>query len=98
MNWGLLIAQLAPTIISLLSNTSSVLKTDTPLPDISEKTEVFSISISPQELLNLTRTLQKALNIALILNPPLVEDGWLGPKTEAAIEAGIARLHNLGIG
>ena len=93
MNWGLLIAQLAPTIISLLSNTSSVLKTNTPIP-----IEADSLSISPPKASEAIKDLQKLLNIALILNPPLVEDGWLGPKTEAAIEAGIARLHNLGIG
>ncbi len=91
MNWGLLIAQLAPSIISLLSNTSSILKSDTPIP-----IEANALSISPPKASEAIKNLQKLLNTALILNPPLVEDGWLGPKTEAAIEAGIARLKSFG--
>ncbi len=44
------------------------------------------------------KDLQTMLNIVLQLNPPLDEDGWIGPLTEAAIEQAIAKLHSLGIG
>jgi len=93
MNWGLLIAQLAPTIISLLSNTSSALKTDTPI-----SIEATALAISPPKASEAIKDLQKLLNVALMLNPPLDVDGWLGPKTENAIEMGIYKLKTMGIG
>lgn len=89
MNWGFLIAQLAPSIISLLSNASGALKTDVP---ISNSTVIVSAPKASEAI----KALQSLLNTALGLNPPLVEDGWLGPKTEAAIMTGVARLRSFG--
>ncbi len=44
------------------------------------------------------KDLQALLNKVLNLNPPLIEDGWLGPKTETAIEQGISLIRTtLGI-
>ncbi len=77
-----------PALISLLSNVATSLKTDEP-PAPSGTTP------HPVEAI---RHLQALLNVALGLNPPLREDGWLGPKTEAAIEAGIVKLRSFGIG
>lgn len=91
MNWGFLIAQLAPSIISLLSNTSGALKTNEPIP-----AKTSALSISPVKASEAIKALQSLLNTALGLNPPLVEDGWLGPKTEAAIMTGVARLRSFG--
>lgn len=91
MNWGFLIAQLAPSIISLLSNTSSALRTSEPIP-----AKTNTLSISPIKASEAIKALQSLLNTALGLNPPLVEDGWLGPKTEAAIMTGVARLRSFG--
>ncbi len=91
MNWGFLIAQLAPSIISLLSNASGALKTDVP---ISNSTVIVSAPKSSEAI----KALQSLLNTALGLNAPLVEDGWLGKKTENAIEQAIIMLRNYGIG
>lgn len=89
MNWGFLVAQLAPSIISLLSNASGALKTDAP---VNNSTVVVSAPKASEAI----KALQSLLNTALDLNPPLAEDGWLGPKTEAAILTGVARLRSFG--
>jgi hypothetical protein len=38
------------------------------------------------------KQLQIFLNEAMTPNPPLVVDGWLGPKTKALLLAGLAKL------
>lgn len=87
-DWGAIIKLVGPTLISLLSNTASGLGSVNP-PAAGGHLAAASPAI---------KDLQKFLNIALTLNPPLIEDGWLGPKTEEAIEAGIAKLRSAGIG
>ena len=82
MDWQAIFRLAVPVVTGLLQNT--VATTATPLAPTSPNKAI--------------KDLQMFLNIALVLSPPLVADGWLGPKTEAAIEAGIAKLKSLGIG
>ena len=93
MNWLAILQGAAPIIISLLSNTSATLKTNNaPLAD-APLTAVPTSSASAA-----IADLQRLLNAVVSPQPPLDVDGWLGPKTEAAIELGIAKLKTLGIG
>ena len=83
-----LILTLGPTVTSLLSSLGNAFRTPSaPTPDT--KVPV------PNEAI---KHLQTMLNVALALIPPLKVDGWLGPKTDAAIEAAIVKLHGMGIG
>ena len=92
MNWLAILQGAVPIIVSLLSNTAGTLKTDNPpldTPLIAVPTAKASAAVAD---------LQRLLNAVVDPQPPLVVDGWLGPKTEAAIELGIAKLATLGIG
>jgi hypothetical protein len=93
MPWELIIKTAMPLIVSLLSNTAGTLKTiNPPLPDaplIAVPTAKASAAIAD---------LQRLLNAVADPQPPLVVDGWLGPRTEEAIELGIAKLKSFGIG
>lgn len=86
MDFTALLKLIGPTLVSLLSSTATELKTPTPTSD--------TVRRPSQAIMHL----QALLNVVMNPDPPLVEDGWLGPKTEAAIEAGIVRLKSLGIG
>ena len=93
MNWFAILQGAAPVIISLLSNTAGTLKTiNPPLPDA----PLFAVSTAKASAA--IADLQRLLNAVADPQPPLNVDGWLGPKTEAAIELGIAKLKTLGIG
>jgi hypothetical protein len=85
-----LLSVLAPLLASL----ANVFKTPAPLP----VTPVPDNPLVPAKANQAIKDLQAFLNTALSLNPPLRVDGWLGPKTDAAIEAGIARIRSFGIG
>jgi hypothetical protein len=85
------LTSLAPTLVALLKSLGDYFRTPaapSPAPPASD-------SLAPDQAI---KDLQAFLNSALSLNPPLAVDGWLGPKTDAAIEAGIARLRSYGIG
>ena len=92
MNWAIILEAL-PTIVSLVSNVAGTLKTANPpladAPLVAVPTAKASAAVAD---------LQRLLNAVANPQPPLVVDGWLGPKTEAAIELGIAKLATLGIG
>ncbi len=76
------------TILSLLNYASNNWKTTT-APNKSTTVPHPSQAI---------KDLQALLNKVLNLNPTLIEDGWLGPKTETAIEQGITLIRTtLGI-
>ena len=86
MPWALIL----PLVTSFLQNFAKNAATPTQPPPYSEPmAPIPSAAI---------KDLQRALNLILELNPPLDVDGWLGEKTEAAIEQAIAKLHSLGIG
>ena len=88
MDFAALFQLASPIIISLLGNMQSSLHTPAqPPPDA-------TIPIPNAAI----KDLQALLNTVLALNPPLAVDGWLGPKTNDAIEAGIAKLKGMGIG
>ena len=93
MEFALVFQAVAPILISLLSNTAGALKTDTPVPTIAPV-----ITVSARKASQAIADLQAVLNTVLGLDPPLVVDGWLGSKTEAAIEQAIAKLKSVGIG
>jgi len=85
MDWNLIIKLAGPMLIQLAQNTITDLGTPKPEPVIAHPSEAI-------------KSLQLFLNTALVLNPPLVADGWLGPKTEQAIFDGITKLKALGVG
>lgn len=95
MDWSALLKAVGPTLISLLGNTVSNLGTPIAPPTTPSAPVPSGAVAHPSAAV---KDLQILLNLALALNPPLVADGWLGPKTEQAIETGIAKLKSLGIG
>lgn len=88
MNWATLVSALLP----LLQSLGSTFKAPAPPPTSG------TVAIPAATADKAIKDLQAFLNSALALNPPLRVDGWLGPKTDAAIEAGIAQLRSAGIG
>lgn len=89
MNWIALI----PSLVSLLKSLSDSFGTHSP-----NAPKVPNILVPGAAADQAVKDLQQFLNLALGLNPPLVVDGWLGPKTDAAIEQGIAMLKAAGVG
>lgn len=89
MDWATILKVGGPVILSLLKNLGTGLATDAPPTTPGTAVKVPSKAI---------KDLQQLLNIIIQPNPPLEVDGWLGPQTEAAIEAGIAKLRAAGIG
>lgn len=85
MDLTAIVTALGPTIVSFLKNLADSIQTPT-APTATTKVSVPSAAI---------RDLQAFLNTALKLDPPLAVDGWLGPKTEAAIEQGITMFKAL---
>lgn len=77
MNWSLIITAVLPELINLLKTTSAT----TPTP--------VTTSAKPSETVKM---LQQLLNQFVQPNPPLAEDGWLGPKTDQALQAAITKL------
>ena len=82
MNWAIILEAL-PTIVSLVSNVAGTLKTANPpladAPLVAVPTAKASAAVAD---------LQRLLNAVVNPQPPLVVDGWLGPKTEASDRAG----------
>lgn len=95
MDWNALLKTVGPTLISLLNNTVAGLGSASPSPPAPTIGVPAGAVAHPSAAI---KDLQTFLNLALALSPPLVADGWLGPKTEQAIEAGIAKLKSLGVG
>jgi len=93
MDLALIIKVAMPLIVSLLSNAAGTLKTDNP-----PLTDVPLIAVPKAKASAAIADLQRLLNAVADPQPPLEVDGWLGPKTEAAIELGIAKLREFGIG
>lgn len=91
MDFTLLFKTIGPTLISLLGNASGALKTDAPITG-------STVAVPSRGASSAIKDLQVLLNTVLELNPPLEADGWLGKKTEAAIQQGIAKLKTFGIG
>lgn len=93
MNWSAIMKLVGPTLVRLLQSTienfGSTNEPDQPA------TVPSGVVPKANEAI---KHLQAFLNLALGLNPKLEEDGWLGPRTEAAIDQGIAKLKSLGIG
>src|SRR5260221_272784 len=97
MNWTALL----PALIQLLSTLRAELHSpappgapltpDTPLP------AGCPPGIVPVPDASI-KALQALLNMVLALDPPLAVDGWLGPKTDAAIMDAIAKLKAAGVG
>lgn len=88
MDLAAILTALQPTITSFLRNLSDGIQTPT-APTATTKVSVPNAAI---------KDLQTFLNAVLKIDPPLVVDGWLGPKTDAAIEQGIALLKTAGFG
>ena len=97
MNWTALL----PALIQLLSTLGANLKTPSPPgPPLTPDTPLPAglppgVVPVPDAAI---KALQALLNTLLALDPPLVVDGWLGPKTDAAIMDGIAKLKAAGVG
>ncbi len=90
MDWTMLARVGGPIVVSLLKNLGTGLATDSPAgPGGAVNVKVPSRAI---------KDLQALLNIIVRPDPLLKVDGWLGPRTEEAIEAGIAKLKASGIG
>lgn len=87
MDWSLILKVGGPIIVSLLKNLSTGLATDAPV------TPSTTVRMPSQAI----KDLQKLLNLVVDPHPPLVVDGWVGPKTEEAIQIGIAKLKESGI-
>ena len=88
---------LLPILASLLQSLGDFFRTPAPVP-VPVPTPDNPPPLKPTAPDQAIKDLQTFLNAALTLKPPLVVDGWLGPKTDAAIEAGIAMLRSYGIG
>jgi hypothetical protein len=91
------LTSLFPTLAALLKSLADLLRTPAPVP-VPVPTPDNPPPLNPQAPNQAIKDLQTFLNAALSLNPPLVVDGWLGPKTDAAIEAGIVKIRSYGIG
>lgn len=83
-----------PTIVSLLENITKAFASDTPPPSPPAVIPPGTAAHPSAAI----KDLQALLNKLVKPTPPLDEDGWLGPKTEAAIEGGIAMLKAQGVG
>lgn len=99
MDFMAIFQAVSPVLISLLSNTSTALKSSV-APPVPEPGTVFGVSapVADQAI----KDLQAGLNAAALMNfltisPPLVVDGWLGPLTDAAIEQAITKLKGIGL-
>lgn len=93
MNWSAIMKLVGPTLVTLLQSTvANFGSTKEPAVPVSTPSSVVP------KANDAIKHLQGFLNLALGLNPKLEEDGWLGPRTEAAIDQGIAKLKSLGIG
>lgn len=86
MDWETVFKNIGPGLISFLQNTVSGLKTNAPPAAPPPSTAPGTVPHPSAAI----RDLQALLNVVLGTN--LATDGWLGPKTEAAIEQGIARI------
>lgn len=93
MNWSAIMKLIGPTLVRLLQSTIENFGSTTVPPPVSSAPP----SVVPKAN-DAIKHLQAFLNVALSLNPKLEEDGWLGPRTEAAIDLGIEKLKSLGIG
>ena len=93
MDWALLARVGGPIVISLLKNLGTGLATDSPVGPIGKVPE-GAVKVPSRAI----KDLQALLNIVVQPTPLLAVDGWLGPRTEEAIEAGIAKLKASGIG
>jgi hypothetical protein len=97
VNW----VNVLPALLALLKSLGDVFRSSSPppppvvvsVPDPTQRPPL--LMVAPDQAV---KGLQTFLNAVLQINPPLAVDGWLGPKTDAAIEAGIARLKTFGIG
>lgn len=88
-----IIAQ-APAMISLLRNVVETLGSLSP-PKPAPATIPAGAVAHPSAAI---KDLQHLMNAIVKPTPPLDEDGWLGPQTEAVIETAIAMLKTKGIG
>ena len=93
MDWTTLARVDGPIVISLLKNLGTGLATDSPAGPVKEIPE-GAVKVPSRAI----KDLQALLNIIVRPDPLLKVDGWLGPRTEEAIEAGIAKLKASGIG
>jgi hypothetical protein len=94
MDFTAILTAIGPSLVSLLANTASSFKTTTAPSTAPANPPSGTVPVPDAAL----KDLQTLLNAALKLNPPLKVDGWLGPKTDAAIEQAIAMLKAAGIG
>lgn len=89
MEWSVI----GPILISLAKNLATGLATNEP-PTPAKTIPAGTVKVPSRAI----KDLQKLLNAVVKPQPPLDVDGWLGPRTEEAIEAGIAKLKAAGIG
>lgn len=92
MNLTMILKQV-PTIVSLLGNLTKAFASDIPPPSPPAVIPPGTTAHPSAAI----KDLQTLLNKLVKPTPLLDEDGWLGPKTEAAIERGIAMLKAQGI-
>lgn len=93
INWAAIVDTIAPEVIKLFGKTTAPAQPPAPPPS----TPVVAPVPNPGTSVVLNRApsaaireLQHILNETVHPQPPLKEDGWLGPKTERALLQGLA--------
>lgn len=96
VDWTSIFQTIRPMLVNLLQRTITDFGTPTAPPAAPAPSEIPPGAVPhPSDAI---KALQKVLNAVVIDTPPVAEDGWLGPKTEAKIMAGIAKLKTYGVG
>jgi hypothetical protein len=96
MDWAVIIAKAAPIAVSMLETAiQSFYAPAKPAAPVAPDSAPKGTVASPDEFI---RSLQVFLNLAVKPEPPLKEDGWLGPATRAAGLKGIMMFKARGIG
>lgn len=96
MDWELILQKGAPIVIAMIQSAITNFHAPTrPAAPVPVDDAPAGTVASPDEFI---KHLQSFLNLAVKPNPLLVVDGWLGDRTRAAGEAGIAMLEGMGVG
>lgn len=85
MNW----LNIVTSVVSSLPSLSTVINDVVKALQVQTSPVVTPVGNTPIKPSETVKTLQRLLNQFVQPNPPLQEDGWLGPKTEAAINQAI---------
>ena len=97
MDFTAIVTALGPSLVPFLGNFAQSMKTTT-APAPAPAVVPAGTSPHPDAAIKDLQTLLNNPTLGLNISPPLKVDGWLGPKTDAAIESAIAKLKAAGIG